>query len=140
MMSYIIKAIVIFGTISTHYSPAYGQVDSLTTQTVYEVVDEIPQFPGGISQWHEYVQKNLKYPQSALKAGIQEQLMVNFIVTQTGQIKDVHALKHPNKVFNPELVQEAERLIRSMPNWTPGKVGGRVVACRFNMPVKFTLP
>jgi protein TonB len=66
--------------------------------------------------------------------------MVNFIVTQTGQIQDVHALKHPNKVYNSALIQEAERLIRSMPNWTPGKIKGRVVACRFNMPVKFILP
>lgn len=140
MLGYIVKTIVIFGTISALYLPAHAQIDSLTNQTVYEFAEEIPQFPGGISQWHEYVQKNLKYPESALKAGIQEQLVVNFIVTQTGQIQDVHVLKHPNKVFNPALIQEAERLTRSMPNWTPGKAGGRVVACRFNMPIKFTLP
>jgi hypothetical protein len=62
MLRYSIKIIVIFGTISTPFLPSYAQVDSLTTQTIYEVVDEIPQFPGGISHLHEYVQRNLKYP------------------------------------------------------------------------------
>jgi protein TonB len=134
-----IKTVLLFLITVIPSLSAWAQTDSLSQQTVYEFAQEAPQFPGGGTAWYQYLQTNLQYPPNALKAGLEDRIFVNFIVTQQGKITDVHALKHPNKVYNPDLVREAERLIRNMPTWIPGKVGGRTVASRFNMPVTFSL-
>lgn len=115
-----------------------AQIDSVTTDEVFETVELPPRFPGGQGQWHAYLQKNLRYPPAAQKAGIEE-VVVNFVVTRLSEIQHAHALTHPRKVYNPGLVWEAERLIRAMPTWEPAKVAGRPVSCQFNVPVKFTL-
>jgi len=135
-----IKAVLLFLLTAVPLFTALGQTDSsVKQQTIYEFAQEAPQFPGGSAALDEYLQKNLRYPENAKKAGIEGRVFVGFVVTKQGKITDVQAKAHPFKESDPDLVREAERLIRSMPEWTPGKVKGSAVACRFNVPVTFSL-
>jgi len=102
---------------------------------VYEVVEQQPSFPGGPSKLMEYLAKNINYPATAKENGIQGRVIVCFIVNTDGSIADVNAIRG----VDPSLDREAERLVRDMPKWTPGKQNGKPVRVKFNVPVTFKL-
>jgi len=79
--------------------------------------------------------KNIKYPEQAVKEGIQGRVTVRFIVEKDGSISDVK----PVLSVHPLLNKEAVRVVKSMPKWTPGKQNGKPVRVRFNLPVMFKL-
>ena len=102
---------------------------------VYDVVEVMPQYPGGQIAMLKYIMKNIKYPKQAMKEGIQGRVTVRFIVEKDGSISDVK----PVLSVHPLLNKEAVRVVKSMPKWSPGKHNGKPVRVRFNLPVMFKL-
>ena len=102
---------------------------------VFDVVEVMPQFPGGQIAMLQYLMKNIKYPEQAVKEGIQGRVTVRFIVEKDGSISDVK----PVLSVHPLLNKEAVRVVESMPKWSPGKQNGKPVRVRFNVPVMFKL-
>lgn len=103
---------------------------------VFEVVEEMPEFPGGgMSAFMDYIKKNMRYPASAKEYGTQGRVIVQFVVDKDGSIKESKLLRSVDK----ELDAEALRLISSMPKWKPGKQNGQPVAVRYTVPVMFRL-
>ena len=102
---------------------------------VFDVVEVMPQFPGGQIAMLKYIMENIKYPEQAMKEGIQGRVAVRFIVEKDGSISDVK----PILPVHPLLNKEAVRVVESMPKWTPGKQNGKPVRVRFNVPVMFKL-
>lgn len=102
---------------------------------VFDIVDEMPQFPGGPSAMFEYLSKNLKYPTVAENNGIQGRVHVACVIEKDGSITDVKIVKS----VDPSLDREAQRLVKSMPNWIPGKQNGKPVRVKYTVPVTFRL-
>ena len=102
---------------------------------VFDVVEVMPQYPGGQIAMLKYLMENIKYPEQAMKEGIQGRVTVRFIVEKDGSISDVR----PILSVHPLLNKEAVRVVESMPKWTPGKQNGKPVRVRFNLPVMFKL-
>ena len=102
---------------------------------VFTYVDEMPTFPGGEAAMYAYIQKSIKFPPLARENGISGKVFINFIIDKDGNIKDIKVLRGVGGGCD----EEAIRVVKSMPNWKPGKVNGRFVQVSFNMPVNFTL-
>ena len=115
---------------------AEGDIHSTdATDQVFEVVEEMPEFPGGMQAMMEYLAKNIRYPAKAHEANVQGRVITQFTVGKDGAIRDAKVLRS----VSPELDAEALRVISAMPNWKPGKQGGKAVACHFTVPVVFRL-
>lgn len=106
-----------------------------TDTTLFVVVDQMPEFPGGDEARMKYLQENINYPEEARKKGIQGTVYVTFIVEADGRISEVKILRGIGGGCNEESV----RVIENMPNWIPGKQRGEAVRVQFNMPIRFTL-
>ena len=102
---------------------------------VFDVVEEMPQFPGGQAALLEYLSKNIKYPVVAEENGIQGKVIVTFVVERDGSISDVKVVKS----VDPSLDKEASRVVKSMPKWQPGKQNGSAVRVKYTVPVQFRL-
>lgn len=102
---------------------------------VFDVVEVMPQFPGGQIAMLQYLMKNIKYPEQAVKEGIQGRVTVRFIVEKDGSISDVK----PVLSVHPLLNKEAVRVVESMPKWTPGKQHGKPVRVQLIVPIMFKL-
>ena len=102
---------------------------------VFDVVEEMPQFPGGQAALLEYLAKNIKYPVVAEENGIQGKVIVTFVVERDGSITDVKVVKS----VDPSLDKEASRVVKSMPRWQPGKQNGSAVRVKYTVPVQFNL-
>ncbi|MBO7590609.1 MAG: M56 family metallopeptidase [Prevotella sp.] len=102
----------------------------------FDVVEQMPEYPGGPSALFEYLAKNIRYPESAEKAGIQGRVIATFVVMKDGSISNVKVVKS----VSPELDTEALRVLSSMPNWTPGMQNGKAVNVKYTVPISFALP
>lgn len=102
---------------------------------VYDVVEQMPSFPGGISGLRTYLNQNIRYPAEAQENCVQGRVVVSFVVEKDGHISDVTVLRS----VEPSLDKEAVRVVKNMPRWTPGKQGGEPVRVRFTVPVSFRL-
>ena len=102
---------------------------------VYDVVEQMPSFPGGISGLMTYLNQNIRYPAEAQEICVQGRVVVRFVVEKDGHISDVTVLRS----VEPSLDKEAIRVVKNMPRWTPGKQGGEPVRVRFTVPVSFRL-
>lgn len=105
------------------------------TDKIYDTVEEMPEFPGGIYAMMSYLSKNIKYPKEAQKNGIQGKVLVRFTVDTDGILKDIHIAKS----VDPLLDKEALRVFQTMPKWKPGKQKGKAVKVRYTAPVNFKL-
>ena len=108
---------------------------SVNKNSVYDVVEQMPSFPGGISGLRTYLNQNIRYPAEAQENCVQGRVVVSFVVGKDGHISDVTVLRS----VDPSLDKEAIRVVRNMPRWTPGKQGGEPVRVRYNVPVSFRL-
>ena len=104
-------------------------------EDAFDVVEEMPQFPGGPSALFEFLSKNVCYPEAAYKAGVQGRVIATFVVEKDGSISEAKVVKH----MSAELDAEALRVINSMPNWTPGKQNGVAVRVKYTVPITFRL-
>ena len=103
---------------------------------IFEVVEHMPEFTGGgMPALMEYLSKNIKYPEAAMKKGIQGRGIVQFVVEKDGSITNVKILRS----VDPELDKEAVRVVSAMPKWKPGTQRGEAVRVRFTVPVMFRL-
>ena len=102
---------------------------------VFDVVEQMPQFPGGQQALFEYLSKNIKYPVIAEENGVQGRVIVTFVVERDGSITDVKVVKS----VDPSLDKEAQRVVKSMPRWIPGKQNGSAVRVKYTVPVTFRL-
>ncbi len=111
------------------------QVTTQTKDKVYVVVDQMPEFPGGEYALSTYIGKNIKYPEDAIKAGIQGKVFVNFVIDKDGNIVNPKIVRS----VSPSLDKEALRVIGTLPKWTPGKQKGKKVDVSYTMPISFKL-
>lgn len=102
---------------------------------VFDVVEEQPSFPGGQGALMQWLSDNIKYPVIAAENGIQGRVIVQFVVSKTGSISNVNVVRG----VDPSLDKEAVRVVKAMPNWTPGKQNGTTVNVRYTLPVTFKL-
>lgn len=102
---------------------------------VFEVVEQMPSFPGGNAALMNYLGQNIKYPVIAEENGIQGRVIVQFVVGKDGHISDVRVAKS----VDPSLDKEAVRVVKGMPRWIPGKQNGQAVTVRYTLPVTFRL-
>ena len=103
---------------------------------IFTAVEQQAEFPGGPRAFETFLQKNLRYPSAALRENVRGKVYVQFVVNTDGTIQDVQVLKSVG--FGCD--EEAVRIIKSVPRWTPGKQSGRAVRSRFTQPIYFILP
>ena len=102
---------------------------------VFEVVEQMPSFPGGDAALMAYLRDNMKYPVVAAENGVQGRVVVSFVVERDGSITDVKVARS----VDPSLDREAVRVVKGMPHWIPGKQNGSAVRVKYNVPVSFKL-
>jgi TonB family protein len=101
----------------------------------YIIVDQNPEYKGGYQAMLDFLQAKMKYPIVSKKSGIQGTVFLMFVVEKTGKITKVKILRGIDKSCD----EEAMRLVKSMPDWIPGRQDGKVVRIMFQIPVKFQL-
>ena len=102
---------------------------------VFDVVEEMPSFPGGTGALMSFLSSNIKYPVVAQENGVQGRVIVGFVVERDGSITDVKVMRS----VDPSLDREAQRVVRAMPRWKPGKQNGSAVRVKYTVPVVFRL-
>ena len=102
---------------------------------VFDVVEQMPSFPGGMGALMSWLSQNIKYPVIAAENGVQGRVIVQFVVEKDGSITDVKVAKS----VDPSLDKEASRVVSAMPKWTPGKQNGSAVRVKYTVPVTFKL-
>ena len=115
--------------------PELTPEDSDETSDIFTVVEEMPEFPGGYAALLKYLRDNILYPIQAKEAGITGTVYVSFIVGKDGSINSVEVLRSVPGGCSDEAV----RVIRGMPRWSPGKQLGKPVMVKYNLPIKFNL-
>ena len=104
-------------------------------QKVFDVVEQMPEYPGGIQALFEYLSQNVKYPVDAEKQKVEGRVIATFVVETDGSISSIEVVK---PAF-PSLDAEAIRVLSGMPKWTPGKQSGKEVRVKYTVPINFHL-
>lgn len=104
-------------------------------QVIFQVVENDPEFPGGIEAMYKFLAQNIKYPQLARENNITGRVYVTFVVEKDGSVSGVKVLRD----IGGGCGAEAVRVVKSMPKWTPGKQRGKAVRVQYNLPVNFNL-
>ena len=102
---------------------------------VYQIVEEMPEFPNGIEGLMDYVAQNVKYPESAKENNLQGRVIVKFVIEKDGTVSNVEV----GRGWGNELDDEAVRVVKAMPKWKPGKQDGKPVRVSFMLPINFKL-
>ena len=114
----------------------YGGGEEVSDEVpVFQVVEEMPEFPGGMGECLKFLGKNIKYPVEAQKAGVQGKVIVQFVVEKDGNIANPKVVRS----IDPDLDGEAIRVISIMPKWKPGMQKGQPVRVKYTVPVTFRL-
>ena len=124
-------------TITTYLSPdnPTKTVVKHSKDSVFANPETMPSFPGGDAALMEYLRSNVHYPQKACREGKSGRVWVSFVIAKDGSIVKPKVMKS----VSPELDDEALRLVKGMPKWTPGTSNGKKVAVKYNIPVSFRL-
>ncbi len=104
-------------------------------QEIFQVVENDPEFPGGLDAMYKYLAQNIKYPQLARENNITGKVYVEFVVEKDGSVSNVKVLRD----IGGGCGQEAVRVVKTMPKWTPGKQRGKAVRVAYRLPVNFNL-
>ena len=111
------------------------ETEQSPSDATFQVVEEMPEFPGGMQACMVFLAKNIKYPVSAQEAKIEGRVIVQFIVKKDGTIADPIVMRG----VSPELDAEALRVVSLMPNWKPGRQRGKTVNVKYTIPIMFRL-
>lgn len=131
---------------NNEYRALLGSSAVADNDTIYKVVENLPEFPGGTGELMTYLMKNLVYPQECNAVpGFGMRVIVRVVVEKDGSLSDITVLNHKdsnketpeNKAAREAARNEAVRVVQSMPKWTPAKHKGKAVRCYFTMPVAF---
>ena len=116
---------------------AYAVVKNMSKSEdgVYEIVDEKPEYEGGIQNFYQFIAGNMEYPAQARKAGIEGKVYVQFVVNKDGSVSDVQVAKG----IGAGCDAEAARVVAASTQWKPGKVDGKVVRTKLMVPILYKL-
>lgn len=128
----ILSLMAVFGLTT---ASAQKTVVAEKNQQAFDVVEQMPEFPGGIKVLLDYLCQNVKYPADAEKQKIEGRVIANFVVETDGSISNVEVFR---PVF-PSLDAEAVRVLSAMPKWKPGMQSGKVVRVKYTVPISFNL-
>ena len=109
--------------------------EEVEDQTVFQVVEKMPEFPGGMAACLKFLSNNIKYPTISQENGVQGKVIVQFVVNKDGSIVDPVVVRS----VDPYLDKEALRVISMMPKWSPGMQRGKPVRVKYTVPVTFRL-
>ena len=121
--------------VEVKYTPVEVEEEEVEEQQIFQVVEEMPEFPGGMGECMKFLGKNIKYPQISADNGVQGRVIVQFVVNKDGSIVDPVVVRG----VDPYLDKEALRVISMMPKWKPGKQRGKPVRVKYTVPVMFRL-
>ena len=113
----------------------YASADESKAEKIFDEVDMVPEYPGGMKECFRFLAMNLRYPVKAIENHIEGNVAVRFVVEKDGSLSGMHVLQGAD----PYLDAEALRVIGSMPKWNPGRVDGKPVRTRFVLPIVFKL-
>ena len=105
------------------------------TDSVYEVAEVMPEFPGGTQALFKFISENLEYPQHAIDGQIEGRVVVQFVVDKTGKVGNIQVVRSIDKLLD----QAAIDVVRALPAWKPGMQNGQPVNVRYTLPVSFKL-
>lgn len=109
--------------------------EEVSPNQIYRIADEMPEYPGGINVLKKYIANEIRYPKAAKKNKTEGKVFISFVVGKSGEVKNVYV----NKGVSPELDKEALRVVKGLPNWTPGKHKGNLVNVAYTFPIDFKL-
>ncbi len=104
-----------------------------TESKIFSVVENQPEFPGGVEARQQFLRDNLMYPEKAREAGIQGTVFVTFVVEKDGSFTDIRIIRG----IGGGCDEEAVRLVKMMPRWEPGRQTGKTVRVQYNLPIRF---
>lgn len=110
-------------------------IDDTLKDTVFTVVEVMPEFPGGMESLMEYLGSNIKYPEQAKKEGIHGRVFVSFVIEKSGNVSNVSILRG----IGGGCDEESLRVVSEMPDWKPGLQDGKPVRVQYNLPIKYAL-
>lgn len=109
--------------------------DLVEDNEVFVIVEQEPEYPGGMQALMQYLSKSIRYPAFEAENGIQGRVTLSFVVEKDGSITDIMEMRSPSE----GLTKEARRVVQSMPKWKPGKQRGKAVRVKYMLPVTFRL-
>ena len=121
--------------VEVKYVPVEVEEEEVEEQQIFQVVEEMPEFPGGMAECMKWLSKNMKYPTISQENGVQGRVIVQFVVNRDGSIVDAVVARG----VDPYLDKEALRVVGLMPKWKPGKQRGKEVRVKYTLPVMFRL-
>ena len=116
--------------------PVEAPVVEEVEEEIFVVVESMPEFPGGQQEMMKYIAENIKYPVIAQENGIQGRVICQFVIEKNGSVTDIQVVRSSG---DASLDKEAERVIKTMPKWKPGKQRGKPVRVKYTIPVSFRL-
>ena len=119
----------------TALTTARAQQTDTPCGKVYQVVEQMPQFPGGQAAMMKFIADSLRYPSVVCTGGVEGRIVVRFVVDCKGNIVNPLVVRS----VDPLLDREAIRLVKSMPKWIPGRQNGKPVCVIYNVPIRFKL-
>jgi protein TonB len=100
-----------------------------------QIGGKLPEYPGGMDSLWKFILENIVYPEVARQAGIEGKVVISFVVEKDGSLSSFEVVKKVHPLLN----EEALRVVKLMPNWEPGKLNGKAVKVRFQLPIEFKL-
>ena len=116
-------------------APVATQKITEEVEQPFVIVEQMPQFPGGEKEMMKFIKNNLRYPSLAAENGIQGTVIVNFVVDHEGKITRIKVVRG----IGGGCDEEAMRVLSKMPNWSPGRQGGKPVLVSYTVPIKYVL-
>lgn len=116
-------------------SPQADEETKPQSKKVYESVEQMPEFPGGIAAMMRYLSENIKYPPEAAKNNIEGRVVLQFVIDETGQVGDIQVARPVSE----ELDAEAVRVVKTLPKFEPGRQDGEAVSVWYTLPINFKL-
>lgn len=120
---------------ATETTAAPADSTSLSSDSIFEVAEVMPEFPGGTQALFKFISENLKYPQNAIDGQIEGRVVLQFVVDKAGKVGNIQV----KRSIDPALDRAAIDVIRTLPDWKPGMQKGQPVNVRYTLPVSFKL-
>jgi TonB family protein len=139
-LSFLIYFVFCLNLLNAQIDETYSNIDQAGANDSidaidFTIVEEKPEFPGGDQALLSFIGNNCRYPEAAMKQHIQGKVFVKFVISKDGKVVRPEVVKG----VHPLLDEEAVRVIKSLPDWTPGKQKGKNVAVHFIVPINFKL-